>query len=82
MLWEFGDWVSLLLSRGAVRYSHKCLFVHWIFLGHPLMVYCGRKELNITFMYFMHFKLTFLIRSTGLSDTVVQVCLTMLYMCF
>ena len=34
-LWDFGDWVSLLLSRGSAD-SQKCLFCPKVLFGTPL----------------------------------------------
>ena len=34
-LWDFGDWVSLLLSRGSAD-SQKCLFCPKVLIGTPL----------------------------------------------
>ena len=51
---------------GGSAVHRSVYFVHWIVLGHPLMVYCGGKKLNITSILYA-FQTKFLFRSTNIS---------------
>ena len=63
VFWGLG-WLTAF--PGAVRFTEVFIYVHLIVFGTPFDGLLRAQEIKHHFRYFMHFKLLFLIRSTGL----------------